>query len=133
MDRAKQEALEEAGFRLGDAEDFLDLTDEERALVELRVGVSRAIRQLRGKLHLSQKQLAVKLGSSQSRVAKMEAATRDVSLDLLFRGLFALGGKLSDLAPSVRAASLGNKRARRIERAKAIESKKMPRKKLPLS
>ncbi len=133
MDRAKQEALEEAGFRLGDAEDFLDLTDEERALVELRVGVSRAIRQLRGKLHLSQKQLAVKLGSSQSRVAKMEAATRDVSLDMLFRGLFALGGKLSDLAPSVRAASLGNKRARRIERAKAIESKKMPRKKLPLS
>jgi hypothetical protein len=32
-----------------------------------------------------------------SRVAKMEAGERSVSLDMLFRGLFALSGGLEDL------------------------------------
>jgi predicted XRE-type DNA-binding protein len=96
----KRQALEEAGFRIGNAEDFLDLSEEERSIVELRVAVSRTIRKLRGKKHLSQAQLAEMLGSSQSRVAKIEAAAKDVSLDLLFRGLFALGGRLSDLSLS---------------------------------
>ena len=41
--------------------------------------------------------MARKLKSSQSRVAKMEAGAADVSLDLLFRGFFALGGTLKDL------------------------------------
>ena len=41
--------------------------------------------------------MAKKLNSSQSRVAKLEAASADVSLDLMFRGLFALGGSLMDL------------------------------------
>ena len=98
MDRKKQNALEAAGFRIGDAEDFLGLTQEERRLVELRVAVSRAVRRLRERKHLTQQQLAAKLKSSQSRVAKIEAASADVSLDLLFRGLFAVGGKLDDLS-----------------------------------
>jgi predicted XRE-type DNA-binding protein len=100
VEQHKRKSLGKAGFRIGDAEGFLELTDEERSIVELRLAVSRTIRQLRGKRRLSQTQLATKLGSSQSRVAKIEAAAKDVSLDLLFRGLFALGGKLSDLAPS---------------------------------
>jgi predicted XRE-type DNA-binding protein len=101
----KRMALEDAGFRIGDAEDFLGLSEEECSIVELRVAVSRAIRQLRGKKRLSQQQLATKLGSSQSRVAKIEAAGQNVSLDLLFRGLFALGGKLSDLGASIDVAT----------------------------
>ena len=98
MDRKKQNALEAAGFRIGDAEDFLGLTQEERRLVELRVAVSRAVRRLRERQRLTQQQLAARLKSSQSRVAKIEAASADVSLDLLFRGLFAVGGKLDDLS-----------------------------------
>jgi hypothetical protein len=98
MDQKKRKALEEAGFRVGDAEDFLGLTNEERHLVELRLAVSRAVRRLREERHLTQQQLAAKLKSSQSRVAKIEAAAADVSLDLMFRGLFAVGGSLPDLA-----------------------------------
>src|SRR5438105_8959522 len=97
MDRAKQKALEAAGFRVGDAEEFLGLTDEERRLVELRVAVSRAVRRRRQEQRLTQQQLAAKLKSSQSRIAKIEAGAADVSLDLLFRGLFAVGGGLADL------------------------------------
>jgi transcriptional regulator with XRE-family HTH domain len=41
--------------------------------------------------HLTQEQLAKMLGSSQSRVAKMEAADSSVSMELLVRSLLMLG------------------------------------------
>ena len=97
MNKEKRRALEAAGFVFEDAEDFLELTAEERRLVELRLAVSRAVRARREQQHLTQEQVARKLKSSQSRVAKMEAGAADVSLDLLFRGLFVLGGSLNDL------------------------------------
>ena len=97
MDKKKKQALEVAGFRVGDTAEFLGLTDEEHQLVELRVALSRAVRRLRQEQQWTQQQLAAKLRSSQSRVAKIEAGSTDVSLDLLFRGLFAVGGQLADL------------------------------------
>ena len=98
MNRTKRTALEAAGFRVGNAEDFLGLTAEERQIVDLRVAVARAVRRLREKMHLSQQELAKRIRSSQSRVAKIESAAEGVSLDLSFRGLFAVGGQLTDLA-----------------------------------
>ena len=97
MNTTKRKKLEAAGFRVGDAEDFLDLSPEERELVDLRLKVSRMVRQLRERHNLTQKQLADKMKSSQSRVAKLENGDGDVSLDLMFRGLFAVGGKLTDV------------------------------------
>jgi len=99
MDKKVQSALEEAGYRFMDAADFLELTEEERQLVELRMVIRRKIRFQREKLNMTQQQLAKKMNSSQSRVAKMESGASDVSLDLMFRGFFAAGGRLSDLAP----------------------------------
>jgi DNA-binding XRE family transcriptional regulator len=97
MNPGKKKALEAAGFRVGDAEDFLGLTDGERRLVALRASAARVVRRLREGLDLTQQQLAARIGSSQSRVAKIEAASPEVSLDLMFRGLFALGGTVADL------------------------------------
>jgi hypothetical protein len=97
MNKNKRQALEAAGWIVGDAEDFLELTAEERHLVELRVAVSRAVRALRERQHLTQAQVARKLKTSQPRFAKLESGASDVSLDLMFRGLFALGGTLKDL------------------------------------
>lgn len=102
MDRKKKQRLEQAGFRIGDAEDFLGLTADERQLVELRLAVSRAVRRLREEASLTQADLAKRIDSSQSRIARIEAAAADVSLDLSFRALFALGGTLDDLAPKRR-------------------------------
>jgi ribosome-binding protein aMBF1 (putative translation factor) len=104
MDKKTRKRLEAAGFRVGDAEDFLELTEEERRLVELRLAVSRAVRSQRKKHGVTQKQLAKKLRSSQSRVAKIEAAAGDVSLDLSLRALFAAGGGVADLVREVRAS-----------------------------
>jgi ribosome-binding protein aMBF1 (putative translation factor) len=97
MKRGKKKALEAAGFRVGDAGDFLGLSDQERQIVELRVSLSRAVRKARQRHRLTQQQLAERLASSQSRVAKLEAGASGVSLDLLFRGLFAAGGTLADV------------------------------------
>jgi predicted XRE-type DNA-binding protein len=97
MNKDKRRALEADGWVFMDAEDFLELTVEERHLVELRVAVSRAVRALRERQNLTQTQVARKLKTSQPRVAKIESGASDVSLDLMFRGLFALGGTLKDL------------------------------------
>ena len=83
--------LKARGWKVGDTTEFLGLSEQEAALVELRLALSRSVRERRLKLGLSQVELASRLGSSQSRVAKLEAADATVSLDLLIRGLLALG------------------------------------------
>jgi predicted XRE-type DNA-binding protein len=97
MIEAKKRALLAAGFVCGDAEDLLQLTDEERKLVELRLAVSRAVRTRRKESNLTQTQVARKLKTSQPRSAKIESASFDVSLDSMFRGLFAIGGSMDDV------------------------------------
>jgi transcriptional regulator with XRE-family HTH domain len=70
--------------------------------VETKLALSTALRRRRAAQHLSQAALAKRLRSSQSRVAKMEAADRSVSIDLLLRGLFVLGATPRDVAKAIR-------------------------------
>lgn len=92
MDARKKEKLRKAGWTVGTVDEFLELTPEESNLVELRLRLSDAVKARRKILGWSQKKLAEKLGSSQSRVAKMETGTdRSSSIDLLFRALFVTG------------------------------------------
>ncbi len=46
---------------------------------------------------LTQQDVAKKIKSSRSRIAKIESASEDVSLDLLARYLFAVGGSFAEL------------------------------------
>ncbi len=94
----KKRRLEETGWKVGSAEDFLDLTADEAAMVELRLKLADAVKLLRKDKRLTQTQLAKLMGSSQSRVAKLEAADDSVSLDLLIRSFLALGATTDDLA-----------------------------------
>ena len=91
MEKKKRERLEAAGWKVSSAADFLELSPEEEALVEARVALTRKVRQVREAQGLTQAQVAKLIRSSQSRVAKMEAADRTVSLDLMIRTLFRLG------------------------------------------
>jgi predicted transcriptional regulator len=91
MKKAKRAALESKGWRLGTAQDFLNLTDEEVALIEVKLALSQELRECRAARHLSQSGLAKLIGSSQSRVAKMESGDRSVTVDLLMKSLFTLG------------------------------------------
>jgi ribosome-binding protein aMBF1 (putative translation factor) len=94
----KSGKLRKAGWRSGSVKDFLGLSAEEAALVEMRLALSRALRERRVGGGLSQSDLAARMGSSQSRIAKMEAAHSSVSLDLLIRSLLALGASTKDIA-----------------------------------
>ena len=74
---AKHPPAESQDYRdYDDALDWLGLTPEERAIVELRLAVARAVRIARERQKLTQGNLAERIGSSQSRVAKVEAAAR---------------------------------------------------------
>ena len=101
MRKVKQTRLKAAGWAVGNVEDFLELTPEEAALVELKLRLSDALRARRVKLKLSQEVVAKRLHSSQSRVAKMEAADASVSFDLLVRALVSLGASPTDLAKAI--------------------------------
>jgi predicted XRE-type DNA-binding protein len=106
MKRTKQAKLKRRGWAVGSAADFLALTPEEAAFVEIKLALSDALRAHRQKAKLSQAQAAQRLGSSQSRVAKMEAGNPSVSLDLLIRSLLALGATKKTVARTIEAASL---------------------------
>ena len=98
MDVEKKARLEAKGWRVGSTEEFLGLTSDEAAYVDLRLRLSGAVRIFRKRRRLTQIELAELLHSSQSRVAKVEAADESVSLDLLIRSLLALGATDQDLA-----------------------------------
>lgn len=106
MKRAKQKKLEKRGWTVGTVADFLALTPEEAAFVQIKLALSDALRAQRQKVKLSQAQMAKQLGSSQSRVAKMEAGDPSVTLDLLIRSLLALGATKKTVARTIEAASL---------------------------
>ena len=97
-DNEKKARLEAKGWKVGSAEELLGMTPDEAAYVELRLKLSDAVREFRKKKHLTQIELAELLHSSQSRIAKVEAAEESVSLDLLIRSLLALGATDQDLA-----------------------------------
>ena len=110
MKRARCDRLKQAGWTVGTTAEFLGLTEEEAALIEMKLALAHSLREHRDAQHLTQEQLAKMLGSSQSRVAKMEAADSSVSMELLVRSLLMLGatrkevGRVMARDPAVPAA-----------------------------
>ena len=101
VDKAKQRQLTAKGWKLGSTEEFLGLSAEEAAYVEMKVTLSRTLKERRIKKRLNQTQFAKLINSSQSRVAKMEAGDPSVSIDLLVKSLLALGASKKDVARSI--------------------------------
>ena len=98
MNQAKKNRLEKKGWQVGTVAEFLDLTADESAYIEMKIALSQSVRARREDKRLTQMQLAKLLKSSQSRVAKIEAGDKSVSLDLLVRSLVVLGASRRDLA-----------------------------------
>ena len=97
MKSEKKKRLEAAGWRVGTASEFLGLSAEEKALVELKLDLARAVKTERSRRHMTQEQLSKLVGSSQSRVAKIERGDPTVSIDLMVRALLKLGVNRRDL------------------------------------
>ena|SRR5688572_342378 len=112
MDKKKKDRLAAAGWRSGDAAEFLGLSPEEIEFVELKLALSSELKDVRAENGLSQVELAHRLGSSQSRVAKMEASDPSVSIDLLIRGLLAAGASKNDIASAIAKPAAKSRRKR---------------------
>jgi predicted XRE-type DNA-binding protein len=101
MELTKRQNLEAAGWKVGTVAEFLELTPEEEAIIDIRLSLSKSLKQLRKQQELSQQKLAENINSSQSRVAKMEASDPSVSIDLLIKSLLALGATREDIATAI--------------------------------
>lgn len=106
MKKSKKEKLERAGWKIGSVQEFLDLSNEEIAFIEMKVALANYLKDRRIKKNLTQDQLAHALHSSQSRVAKMESGDPAVSLDLIVRSLLSLGTSPKQLAKVISSSSI---------------------------
>lgn len=104
--------LRSKGWKVGSVAEFLRLTPEEERLIELRLILRDNILAMRKAKHMSQADLAKKIGSSQSRIAKVEAGDPSVSLDLLMTSYLGLGANLKHLAEVLEKHSRSKRRVR---------------------
>jgi Helix-turn-helix domain len=100
MKKAKRERLEAKGWKVGTVAEFLGLTPEESTLIEIKLALARRLRERRQK-RMTQAQLAEKIQSSQSRVAKAETRDNSVSLELLVRTMLATGASPKEIAKAI--------------------------------
>lgn len=105
MREEKRRRLEARGWKIGTAQEFLRLSAEEAAYIDLKVRLATGLRERRRRRSLTQADLAKRLQSSQSRIAKMEAGDPSVSLDLLIRSLLILGASRRELSRIISAHS----------------------------
>lgn len=105
MKKSKKEALEARGWKIGSVEEFLELSPEEVKYIEMKLELARQLKARRQKKRMTQVQLARKIASSQSRVAKMESGDASVTIDLIIRSLIALGASNEELARAITKAA----------------------------
>lgn len=103
MKPSKKLKIEAAGWKVGSAADFLGLSPDEEAFIELKLALSEQLRKKRLKNKITQVELAQLVSSSQSRVAKMEAGDASVTVDLLVKSLLALGATRKEIATAIAA------------------------------
>lgn len=101
MKAAKRNKLEDRGWKVGSAADFLDLTDEEAVYIELKLKLAHSLKNVRTRRRLTQQEFAKLIKSSQSRVAKMESGDPSVSIDLLIKSLLMLGVTDKEIAKTI--------------------------------
>jgi len=110
MKAAKKRKLEAAGWKVGSAAEFLELSDAEEVLVNMKLALAKNVKALRQQKKITQLELAKRIGSSQSRVAKMEVADSSVSLELLVRSLVSLGASCAQIGIIVGSRVLEGKK-----------------------
>ena len=91
MKKSTKKEKVESQWGEGSVQDFLELSAADMELIETRLAASSLLKTTRQEKKFTQQFVAKQLHTSQSRLAKMEAGDPSVSLDLLFRSLFALG------------------------------------------
>lgn len=103
MDEEKKKRLEAKGWKVGTVAEFLELTPEEAILVEIKLALSRNLKERRQKL-ITESELTEKTNSSQIPIIKLENEADSVSIELLIKGILATGAtpqEIGDVISSI--------------------------------
>jgi DNA-binding transcriptional regulator YiaG len=103
MNKEKRKKLEAKGWKVTSVAEFLELTPDEEKVIELRLTLSEVLKKQRLASNLTQESFAKMLGTSQSRIAKMESGDKSVTLDLLIRSIFKTGVNIRELSEMIAA------------------------------
>ena len=98
MDKTKKKAIENNGWKVGEIDQFLGLDSAEMAIVEMKMALAKTLIEKRKKSKITQINMAKLIGSSQSRVAKIEKGDSTVSIELMLKSLFSLGATKKEIA-----------------------------------
>ena len=98
MEKTKKKAIENKGWKVGDIDQFLGLDSAEMAIVEMKIALAKTLIEKRKQSKITQINMAKLIGSSQSRVAKIEKGDSTVSLELMLKSLFSLGATKKEIA-----------------------------------
>ena len=98
MDKTKKKAIENNGWKVGEIDQFLGLDSAEMAIVEMKMALAKTLIEKRKQSKITQINMAKLIGSSQSRVAKIEKGDSTVSIELMLKSLFSLGATKKEIA-----------------------------------
>ena len=116
----KRQRLETAGWKVGSAADFLGLSKEEESLIDMKLALANKLKARRQERNLTQSEIARTIGSSQSRIAKMEVADKSVSLELLVRSLLSLGTTRQEIGRTIGTHTVKEKSRRSASKKHAV-------------
>ena len=111
MRTSKKKQLEAAGWKVESTSEFLELSDAEEMLVNMKLALAANVRKMRQDMGMTQLELAKRIKSSQSRIAKMEVADGSVSMELFVRSRAALGASCTQIGKIVGTRTVKQKRA----------------------
>jgi predicted XRE-type DNA-binding protein len=112
----KTARLESAGWKTVTVQGFLGLSDDDMAIIEVKVALAKRLRAQRTRAGLSQVEVAKIVRSSQPRVAKMEAADKTVSIDLLVKALVKTGVSVQEIGRSLERINPSKGKPNRAQR-----------------
>ena len=101
MDKTKKNKIESKGWKVGDIDQFLGLDSAEMAIVEMKMALAKTLIEKRKQSKMTQINMAKLIGSSQSRVAKIEKADSTVSIELMLKSLLSLGTTKKEIAKAI--------------------------------
>ena len=90
MTLKEHDPIVELGWKDGTVAEFLGLSPEESALIEIKLALGKYLKQRR-KRRMSQAQLAERLNERQSEIASAESGQPLISIDLLVRAMLTIG------------------------------------------
>ena len=98
MTKEKIKKLEAMGFKVTTTKDWLRLSVEEEKVIEMRVALAAELEKMRKEAGLTQAQLAKKLGTKQSGVARMINNPDTATIDNLIKAMVAMGASVGRIA-----------------------------------